>query len=532
MQYIIFKVCVMSECTDKKVSSFCLPPSLVGYRFKETIFYAKIAKCIAISIKEVGMENIDQILGKWTAYFLPSRKKNKFDRLVSPTFIRRRLVKLVLRESLQHEQISREIGGKSHSSYVGEGTLNLRKKMLSASLEFLQSKTINTVSGIKPLIELSMDSRKRFNELYVMNLGMQHLAEELGYKAVFLTITAPAEFHPNPTSGKHSWNGCYAKDAHLFINKKWEAFGKDLSSKTNKIFKSKGDLFGFRVVEPHKDGTPHWHILMYVDPKHVNKTIKLCYKHFSHSYKALKVELIRPKSEDPNAASPTSYMTKYLVKSIGLKDYIKDIKADGEDVAEYNALEKIDAWRSATGIRAYQKFGILAGVTKWRFLRKMYNAYHTQQARVIDNPSEQLSIEGQGYNISSKIILAMRQCNTKLYKKNNENSKRAFADFLISIKEIESSGLNIYFKEKYKNKYKEECERIVGLYMGCKLLVLNSFKLIVNSKLPTANAVYLSISEYINMENIKVGQLNTIIQVDRSLGTDHHKETIINYNTT
>ena len=34
-------------------------------------------------------------------------------------------------------------------------------------------------------------------------------------------------------------------------------------------------FFGFRGVEPHHDGTPHWHLLMYVKPEHKDDVIHL-----------------------------------------------------------------------------------------------------------------------------------------------------------------------------------------------------------------------------------------------------------------
>ena len=301
-------------------------------------------------------------------------------------------------------------------------------------------------------------------------------------------------------------------------SEKWEAFGKDLSNSTNKIYKSKGDIFGFRVVEPHRDATSHWHVLLFVSPRNLGKTMKLCRKHFAHSNRALDIDLIRTKKEDSNAATPTSYMTKYLVKTVAIKQYIKDVKTDNEDAICSDAMDRIDAWRSATGIRAYQKFGILAGVTKWRFLRKLYKAYHEGNTVLKDNADTELAGRMIKFNFSGKFILAMRQTNTKLFKNNSTNEKRAFADFLVSIKNIEAEfkSKDIYFKEVYENKYKEECSKTVGVNLGTKILLLNTCESAKPSLKKTKNNVKTTLlSNLINSFKNNIRELNTIIQVEK-----------------
>ena len=38
----------------------------------------------------------------------------------------------------------------------------------------------------------------------------------------------------------------------------------------SKIKRDGIDYFGLRVVEPHHDGTPHWHMLFFVRPEHLD----------------------------------------------------------------------------------------------------------------------------------------------------------------------------------------------------------------------------------------------------------------------
>ena len=58
------------------------------------------------------------------------------------------------------------------------------------------------------------------------------------------------------------------RDTQRYLNKVW--------AQLRAQFAKRGiGFFGFRGVEPHHDGTPHWHLLMYVKPEHKDDVIHL-----------------------------------------------------------------------------------------------------------------------------------------------------------------------------------------------------------------------------------------------------------------
>jgi len=502
----------MSSTSNEHKADFTLPDSLHGYFMKDMNFFKSVAIKLACEVSNTEESNLKGIFGRWLPSFLPERKKKVMPRLENWKYVRRRLFQLVLRESLYSEQIKKEIGGKSNKCFTGDNTLALRKKSLAESVAFLMRTKVQTPTGIRGLHDLSMDSTKRFNELYVMSLGMQELAADLKYKALFLTITAPAEYHSNPTKGNGNWNKTHAHEAHDFIKRRWAAFCKTLANKTHQIYFSEGDVFGFRVVEPHQDGTPHWHVLLYLQPKNIDTIKKLATKYFAHSENALKIDEIRSKDEDVNAAAPTSYMCKYLIKYVGAKQFIGEVKSNGEQIEnDIHAFEKIEAWRSATRIRGFQKLGILSGTTKWRQLRKFYTQFYNGSLRreqVTDKEVIKASIENR---LGSKVLSCMYKAQTAIIGKTDD--PRAFTDFLIAIRKVQDTGHDLYLKEKYKNKYDEIATRIVGISIGVinfyfyKSNSLNENKL----KDKIVNVLYNSCLSSTNIRGVR--ELNTIIQV-------------------
>jgi hypothetical protein len=105
----------------------------------------------------------------------------------------------------------------------------------------------------------------RRNELMARLAGYELYGKQHGYEALFLTLTCPSRFHarygksgdPNP-----QYDGSRPSDGQIYLNRVW--------SRARAAMARQGvDLFGIRIAEPHHDGTPHWHILVFLRPDQV-----------------------------------------------------------------------------------------------------------------------------------------------------------------------------------------------------------------------------------------------------------------------
>ena len=252
-------------------------------------------------------------------------------------------------------------------------------------------------------------------ELMTRLRGFEILAETLGYKAEFWTITCPSRFHPTIT--KQGKNYAYSIE-----NPKWVSAGrpsvKDAQrhltgvwARTRAALKRVDiDWFGFRIAEPHGDGCPHWHLVVYVPADHVssfssNRHGKTNHKNRNVVYGSVAqlgrkyalsdspdehgaakhrftVEPIREGYDDAGRPySATGYVAKYISKNIdgeglaGLEDW------DGGGSLADNS-KRVIAWASVHGIRQFQQFGG-APVGLWRELRRLYKLQEKEAADAI-----------------------------------------------------------------------------------------------------------------------------------------------------
>lgn len=247
-----------------------------------------------------------------------------------------------------------------------------------ALLESMQATNeLGQVYTLQQLADLSVSNPEvRRPELMARIAGFELIARGLGHAAEFYTLTCPSKFHAFKKAGKydvipnHKYEpGSKPHQAQQHLCKVWASIRAELHRKGLQVY-------GFRVVEPHHDGTPHWHMLLFMPQQNVERVRQVMSKH------ALKVDGDEPgarehrftvKAIDYSQGSAVGYIAKYIAKNIDGK------KADGDSMGDdHEALPgtdasesawRVEAWAASWRIRQFQQIGG-APVTIWRELRR------------------------------------------------------------------------------------------------------------------------------------------------------------------
>ena len=100
------------------------------------------------------------------------------------------------------------------------------------------------------------------HELMTRCRGYEDIGSLLNLQGMFLTLTAPGKYHNSYRSGGFipHWNGASPSQAQAYLNNVWQRIRAKLDRDGIR-------WFGLRVAEPHHDGTPHWHLLLWVKPQ-------------------------------------------------------------------------------------------------------------------------------------------------------------------------------------------------------------------------------------------------------------------------
>ncbi|MBD0761297.1 replication endonuclease [Klebsiella variicola] len=208
------------------------------------------------------------------------------------------------------------------------------------------------------------------HELMVRMRGFEDMATEMGLVGMFYTLTAPSRYHSTHVqSGKRNdkYRDASPRKTQKYLCKVW--------SRVRAKWGREGiRTFGFRVAEPHHDGTPHWHLLLFLRPEEAEYATAIFRKH------ALREDGGEPGAQehrftvtpiDEKFGSATGYIAKYISKNID--GYGMDGELDDESGQPVKEMAKrVRAWASRWSIRQFQQIGG-APVTTWRELRRLGN---------------------------------------------------------------------------------------------------------------------------------------------------------------
>lgn len=207
-------------------------------------------------------------------------------------------------------------------------------------------------------------------ELMTLIAGVEQTAEKRGHGGLFITLTTPAKYHPMRTRGSGrrvqlnaAWQGLSPKAAQRYLVAVW--------AKIRTAFKDyRLPVYGLRVVEPHHDGTPHWHLLLFMAPQHQAQVMAIMRRYS-----------LQEDGDEPGAAErrctckpldrggAAGYIAKYIAKNIdgyaleGEKDH-----DTGEPLTQTAAA--VTAWAATWRIPQFHPIG-LPGIGAYRECRRL-----------------------------------------------------------------------------------------------------------------------------------------------------------------
>lgn len=315
--------------------------------------------------------------------------------------LRKKVARVVEAGAIKLGIVNRRDGG-----YCSRSAIERRKHQNDRNAAMLEKTLIRNEAGqVFTLAELAKRTTAnpeiRGGELMVRIRGCEEFADQAGHVGYFLTLTCPSRFHAVQSGGKGAravmrpnpkYDGVSTpRDAQAWLREQW--------AKTRAQWARDGiKAYGFRVAEPHHDGCPHWHALLwFADDAQAFQALQTVGEKWLSdggpvvSYPCRKGVIIYRSADGAEhergalknrlnikrmfAGGAAGYVAKYIAKSIGHFDVgVQLDQADGQtwevDTREVKGWQRVDAWAACWGIRQFQAIG-QPSVTVWREMRRV-----------------------------------------------------------------------------------------------------------------------------------------------------------------
>lgn len=316
----------------------------------------------------------------------PARKflSDKYEacaaRLAEPLWWRRQLRRVWTRAS---ENAVRELGvvRKGKMPYASDDAVAFRAQMKRGARKFQENAVLTNELGEQlGLFDVAQRSianpSLRRGELMTRVRGFEELADFRKDAALFFTLTVPSRFHAQLASG--------GKNAAFYVQetdkKKRETIRSAQAWLCSQWAKARAALhrqgiviYGFRVAEPHHDGTPHWHGLFFMRPGAADVVSDVIYRVWlkdSPHEPGARAHRVRIERIDKAKGSAAGYIAKYVAKNIDGHGSIGNANDDETDTGVAQSVQRIDAWAAIHGIRQFQQIGG-PPVGLWREARRL-----------------------------------------------------------------------------------------------------------------------------------------------------------------
>lgn len=235
---------------------------------------------------------------------------------------------------------------------------------------------------------------------------LEKIANKRELKALFMTLTLPSEYHKYKTTKKGKlisnpkYNGTSQKDSVKLLTKMFARLRQDRAlkelSKENRLY--------FRVNEPHKDGTPHTHILMFIPSERIER-VKKAYKRLYDS-RANDIQVITD-----NINSSVAYVMKYVNKVLPLSK--KKLLSEKE--------QYLNTWYSKNRIVRFNSSKTLAPLSLYRLLHSRYSMFAL--TKLVNDKSLQVFV-----TIDTNKIMEIFDGKEMIYSRNDSYDVKLMGD--------------------------------------------------------------------------------------------------------
>lgn len=304
----------------------------------------------------------------------------------------------------------------------------------------------------------------RRGELMLRINGFEQIARECGDQGIFITWTCPSRFHAIQHSGKPNdkFDGSSPREANAYLGK--------MTALCRSALARRGiGLYGFRIAEPHHDGCPHWHLLLFVRPTARYKTAHL-QDVAGRAIRIMKRYAWRVDRGEPGAfkrrldvkridwakGSAAGYIAKYVAKNIDgvaehktMEGYV--VAPDSEGDIELTPSARVESWAACWGIRQFQQWGG-APVTVWRELRRI------EESMVNQAPPAML----RAWNAVQKIEGEKRACWAE-YLRAQGGALVPRKELAITLAKDEKTVIGRYGETQRITPYGVRCSALIGV---------------------------------------------------------------------
>ncbi|WP_065203015.1 replication endonuclease [Chromobacterium subtsugae] len=308
-------------------------------------------------------------------------KAGRAARVACSLWWRRALRRTNARHS-EHLSIQLGLVHRRHGLYASHDAIARRREQKRRNRGLLEAMAAINELGqeytLQQLSELSVSNPTiRRAELMVRIAGFEHIAVGLEYAGEFITITSPSKYHPrHAKSGRRNakYAGKTPIDTRDYLGGVWSRI-------TAAMARAGIAPFGFRVAEPHHDGTPHLHALLFMAKDKVKKFRAIVARYAVREDRAeLGLNYLQTKGEAMAAARQ--------LRAAGAKGLLADIAARIGNEADFWANPPRWVWKGIKARVAFEaidwKRGTAAGYIAKYIAKNVDGAKHNGDSVGID----------------------------------------------------------------------------------------------------------------------------------------------------